>query len=291
MSMLNRILVPVAFSARCQDATRYAAALACRFHSELILLHVYLPPLATYASPEGYATPPRFEIEETMARIHQELDGFLAKELCGIKVRRELWEGDPAQTIVEFARAQGCELIVMPTHGYGPFRRFLLGSVTAKVLHDACCPIFTGPHLEHPPALESPSFAKVLCAIDLGPQTRAVLQWGSWFADQFGSAISVVHALPSAITHLDVVYFDPQWRNDLMQNARCRFDAIRKEIDFPGEIHVEAGDVPDVVGRTAEAAGADVVVIGRGHRQGLLGRLRANAYGIVRESPCPVVTI
>jgi nucleotide-binding universal stress UspA family protein len=44
---------------------------------------------------------------------------------------------------------------------------------------------------------------------------------------------------------------------------------------------------PDVASRR----GADLLVIGRGSESGLLGRLRANAYAILRESPCPVVTI
>jgi hypothetical protein len=36
-------------------------------------------------------------------------------------------------------------MILMPTHGYGPFRQMLLGSVTAKVLHDSKCPVLTEP--------------------------------------------------------------------------------------------------------------------------------------------------
>ncbi|MGA8595805.1 MAG: universal stress protein [Bryobacteraceae bacterium] len=45
--------------------------------------------------------------------------------------------GDPAAAIVKCAQAEQVDLIMMPTHGYGPYRKFLLGSVTAKVLHDS----------------------------------------------------------------------------------------------------------------------------------------------------------
>ena len=38
----------------------------------------------------------------------------------------------------------------MPTHGFGPLRRFLLGSVAAKVLHDAQCPVWTSVHTDAP---------------------------------------------------------------------------------------------------------------------------------------------
>jgi len=54
---------------------------------------------------------------------------------------------------------------------------------------------------------------------------------------------------------------------------------------------VESGDVPHTVRLVAEAEGADLLWIGRGHAHGLLGRLRTNAYAILRESPCPVVAV
>jgi nucleotide-binding universal stress UspA family protein len=43
--------------------------------------------------------------------------------------------GDPAQNLVQLAHAEAVDLIVMPTHGHGPIRRSILGSVAAKVLH------------------------------------------------------------------------------------------------------------------------------------------------------------
>ncbi len=291
MPELSKILAPVVFSGPCEDAVRHAAALACRFHSELVLLHVYVPPWAAVASPEGYATPPQYDIESTLQRIHDELDKFLCEDLKGVRVRREIYDGDPAVAIAEFAQTEKCDLIVMPTHGYGPFRRFLLGSVTAKVLHDACCPVLTGPHLEHPPEIASPCCRRILCAIDLGPHSRAVLEWAEWMAAAFTSELTVMHVLPSAQTHLDGVYFDPQWRADMAAAARERFAQIQAESGTKHEIRIDAGDVPQTVRDAAASTEANLVVIGRGHTRRLLGRLRANAYAILRESPCPVLTI
>src|SRR5207245_2957797 len=54
--------------------------------------------------------------------------------------------GDPAAEITHYAEKNQVDLIMMPTHGYGRFRNMLLGSVTAKVLHDAHCPIWTAAH-------------------------------------------------------------------------------------------------------------------------------------------------
>ena len=59
---------------------------------------------------------------------------------------RILVTGDAATRIAEVAKS-GFDFIIMPTHA-GTFRRMLLGSTTAKVLHDADCPVLTSKHAE-----------------------------------------------------------------------------------------------------------------------------------------------
>lgn len=289
--MLSRILAPVVFSARCQDATRYAAALACRFHCELDLLHVFVQPWAAFSSAEGYATPPPFDLESTLSQVQAELDEFMRDELRGLTVRREVGEGDPAHAIAEFASTEKCDLIVMPTHGYGPFRRFLLGSVTAKVLHDVHCPVLTSPHLEHPPAMQSPSFHKILCAVDLRPESRPVIAWASRFAAEFGSELTLVHVVPGPPIRMDGITFEPAWTAELVGRGREQLKALRDEMGVRAEVMVEAGDVSAAVAAAAGSTGADLLVAGRGHVHGVLGRLRTHTYGIVRESPCPVFAV
>jgi len=66
---------------------------------------------------------------------------------------------------------------------------------------------------------------------------------------------------------------------------------LTEEQGIPAETMVETGDVADTIGDLALQWKADLLVIGRGHRPGVLGRLRANAFAILRESPCPVAAI
>jgi len=96
----------------------------------------------------------------------------------------------------------------MATHGYGPFRRFLLGSVTAKVLHDAACPVWTGPHLEQAPSYRNIGFHRIVCAIDLAQRSRAVLEWAGRFAREFDAELDIVHVLPHTLVQLGGIYFD-----------------------------------------------------------------------------------
>jgi len=291
MALVSGILAPVVFSERCEAATRYAAALACRFRCELTLLHVFVQPWAAYSSPEGYATPPPYDHTSTLEQLRERLNAFMADELERLPVRRVLEEGDPAQVIAQYAGSERCGMVVMPTRGYGTFRRFLLGSVTAKVLHDVLVPVITEPHLAAPNPKESPCFHKILCAIDLCPEGRGVLEWAARFAHEFGSEISVVHALPISATRLEGVYFDEYWRTGMAVRARQEIAALQDGLDVKGEILIQAGDVPGAVRSAAGITGADLVVAGHGCSHGLLGRLRTNSYGIVRESSCPVAVV
>ena len=292
MSLVSRILVPVEFSPRCRGAAQYAEALASHFRCEIVLLHVVMPLAHVYGTPEALAYSSASDLTtDRVEQMRAQLESFPVELPEGLPITREVLEGDPARTIAGYANAGKFGLIVMPTHGYGPFRRFLLGSVTAKVLHDANCPIWTGPHLEQAPEHESIRFRKVLCAIDLGPDSLTVLGWAGGFAREFGAEMTIVHAIPISTARLDGVYFDPDWRMQVIRTARERIASFQKDVDAPGEVCIETGDTPAAIAAAATQSNADVLVIGRGRSAGVLGRLRTNAYAILRESPCPVVTV
>jgi nucleotide-binding universal stress UspA family protein len=292
MPKLSRILVPVEFSPRCRGAVQYAEALSCHFHCEIVLLHVVIPPLANFSSFEAMAYTNAEDLAREIAQQRTvDLEAFSCTAPADAAVRRVVLEGDPTQTIVEFASSENCDLIVMPTHGYGPFRRFLLGSVTAKVLHDAICPVWTGPHMERAPNYSSVHFHNIVCAIDLGLHSREVLAWAAEFARETGARLSIVHAIPSSATRLGGFYFDPDWRTQLTRTAVERIGFLRQEMGIDASVAIEAGEPPLVVTAAAEATSADLLVIGRGSTPRAHGHLPTNAYAIVRQSKCPVVTI
>ena len=292
MPKLSRILVPVEFSPRCRGAVQYAEALSCHFHCEIVLLHVVIPPLANFSSFEAMAYTNADDLAREIAlQRTADLEAFSCTAPADAVVRRVVLEGDPTQTIVEFASSENCDLIVMPTHGYGPFRRFLLGSVTAKVLHDAICPVWTGPHMERAPNYSSVHFHNIVCALDLGLHSRAVLRWAAEFARETGARLSIVHAIPSSATRLGGFYFDPDWRTQLTRTAVERIGFLRQEMGIDASVAIEAGEPPLVVTTAAEATSADLLVIGRGSTPRAHGHLPTNAYAIVRQAKCPVVTI
>jgi nucleotide-binding universal stress UspA family protein len=291
MLSLPRILAPIDFSERSPGAARYAGGLACHFHSELTLMHVV--DSSAYEVSAYEFTGPVVTTLPAERRIGAEgvLANFLPGEFRNMNVRRVVLSGDPAGEIVGFAHSERTSLIVIPTHGYGPFRRFILGSVSAKILHDADCPVFTGTHIPDASPDGARSFRKILCAVDFCPQSEKALKWASDFAEEFHAQLVVAHITPS----LDggaVEYFDPDWRGQLAQSAREKLDQMQKSVGTNGDAFIDdSNSIPFAVCGAATRLDADLVVIGRGVSNGILGRLRTNAYSIIRQSPCPVVSV
>jgi nucleotide-binding universal stress UspA family protein len=286
---LSQILVPVDFSERSTGAARYAEAVMNRFGSRLTLLHVLPPPHYEFGAMEVGGSVLEELFRNRAEQAQRELDAFLAGELPAERAERLLVEGDPAAQIISIAHERQAGLIVMPTHGYGPFRRFILGSVTAKVLHDADCPVWTGVHLEAD-SVSQIQFRKVAAAIDMGPQSERTLMWASRFAEGVGAQLSLVHATPNLEGQAGE-YFDPDWRKHIESLVREQVDALQQRLGTHAPLLVDSGDAAGVVCDLAQEAGADLLVIGRGSAAGVFGRLRANAYSIIRQAACPVVSV
>jgi nucleotide-binding universal stress UspA family protein len=287
---LAKVLLPVDFSERSLGAARYAGTLARHFRSELTLLHVLTPPHYEFGALEIGGSMLSELYVDRAAQVEKELQEFLARELGDLQVTRLVLEGDAAQKIVEYAHDRHFDLIVMPTHGYGPFRRFILGSITAKVLHDADCPVWTGIHLEEAPPVEKIQFRKLLCAVDLGPQSQKSLEWAARMQAEFDAQLTLMHVTHSLEGRAGE-YFDPNWRVELARQATEELQRLEDSAGVRADICIEAGDPPKQVCAVAACMGADLLVIGRGSAGGVFGRLRTNAYAIIRQSPCPVVSV
>jgi nucleotide-binding universal stress UspA family protein len=287
---IRKILLPVTFSERCRGAASYAAAIACQFRSQITVFHALESAAIATRGFEGVALPDEWYVEQRAFK-QKRLETFKDEELPSSGAQCVVAEGDPAREIVRCAQEGGMDLIVMPTHGYGPFRRFLLGSVTAKVLHDAACPVLTGPHMEQAPPVDAIGFAKLLCAIDLGPRSGAVLEWAAGFAASYGASLSVLYAVPFTEIRVGAMYFDADWRAEKVSAARASIAELCRETGVTAAVEIHFGDPPGAVYDVASSLGANLVVIGRSVAPGIAGRLRAVGYEIVREAPCAVASV
>ena len=278
MFSLEKILLPVDFSDRSAAAARFARPLALRFHSNVTMLHALSQPGYEFNTEAfGAMLPERTELAE------DELDSFGASELAGLHTRRLVVPGDPALAIIEHIRQEKTDLIVMPTHGYGPFRRFILGSTAAKVLHDADCPVLTGTHLDEMPKKDDVEFNNIVCAVDLGPSSLRELHWAAALATEFQARLFLVHAIPS-LPEADGDYFLPVPGNPVPTAALDRMAELQKQAGTHAIPIVVGGEIIKSVARQAQELSADLLVIGRSTSESLLGRLRTQAYGLIRAA-------
>jgi nucleotide-binding universal stress UspA family protein len=289
MLKIDRILLPIDFQDSSKHVVHQVAALARHFHSEIVMLHVVTPLSYSAAMLEGNYVPANLDdlLKELLRQAQKQLDRALGAELEGISVKRLLLEGDPAVAIVQTAQAEKVDLIAMPTHGYGAFRRFLLGSVTSKVLHDSHCPVWTGAHLEDDPAREF-AIDNVLCAVDLSKHSLKTVQLAAQIASEFTARLTLAHITAGMETYGPGPYQDdPSWTEAVISSASRQLADLQREAGTKAEVFIGSGDVPKMLSQAAKQLSADVLIVGRPTG----GRLRATGYGIIRESYVPVLSV
>ena len=291
MLNLAKILLPTDFSPLSKTAAQEAGMLARRLHSEVTLLHVnngVSPAHSTALEARVGSSSSSAPVDQRTAAARAELNAFTIKELEGIPVKRLICSGDPAKVIIEYAHTEHIDLIFIPTRGRSLFRQFLLGSVTAKVLHDAECAVWTGAHLEQQAVLDPTAVRHVICAVDFGPQSAKALHWAADFAGEFGAQLTVVHAVFPTVLPERYMF---QWHEEAYTEARDRLHALLTQAGVCADTLVVRGDTPKALCAAVQQKEGALLVIGRRPVPGKKGRLGSDAYGIICHSPCPVVSI
>lgn len=284
MSSFTHILFPVDFSPRCAGAASFVEEMARRNHAKITML--------TTANPYYPAVmeAPLIDPQDILQELKTKLDETFKDEFQGIDVRRIAMLGEPAEEIVNWVHMNAVDLVMMPSRGYGPFRQLLLGSVTAKVLHDCTSPVWTTAHTGDAPDLQHLGMKKVLCAVDGTEDSVNVMRFSAALSKDMGADLRLVHVVPGVEAWPDR-QMDVEFKEQLRENAKQRLDELQAvaKIDAPACIAV--GPVADSVSEEAKRHGADLLVIGRGTIHGTWGRLRTHAYGLIRLAPCPVVSV
>jgi len=275
-----------------------AATLAHHFHSEIVMLHVVTAQSHAAGVPEDG---PKFAGWDLLAAILKEaekreaekreaeknLDRSLRRELEGLAIRCVLVKGDPVQAILQTARAEKAELIMMPSHGYA-FNQFLLGSVTAKVLYGTECPVWTGAHVEESPTQEF-AIRNVLCAVDLGPRSHKALLWAAQMAAEFGARLTLAHVTASVeLWGPGGSYVNPRWKQELVGDAAQQLARLQKDTSVKADVFIGSGDVPKVLSQAVKETKADLLVT-ECYPYG--GNLRIHGYAIICAVPIPVLSV
>jgi nucleotide-binding universal stress UspA family protein len=151
MLSIEQILVPTDFGEPADAALTYGRELAGRFGATLHVLHVAENIYITTFGAETYAAVApdlQRELEEAARARVAEL--VIDSDGSGPHTKAVVMTAaSPAFAIIDYAKENGIDLIVMGTHGRGALAHMLMGSVAERVVRLASCPVLTVRHPEH----------------------------------------------------------------------------------------------------------------------------------------------
>ena len=286
MFPFKKILFPVDYSTYCDAVAPYVREMAQRYSARLALVHAYAGEAFLYGEmPAGYGVMLERARDYEQGRLRE----YAAQKFPDQRAETYVEFHEPGTAILKAVEHESTDLVMMATHGRGPVRRLLMGSVTAKTLHDVSAAVWTGAGrvlIDHEPRIP---YQSILCALDESDEAEPVLQLAASMACAYGANLWIVRVLEIPMASAEV---------DMAPYIRDSRDAVEFGLrELKGKLKIEApsavieGTVAEGVRDEAVRRHADLIVTGRGHARNRLGRMWSSLYPIIRESPCPVLSV
>jgi nucleotide-binding universal stress UspA family protein len=279
---LRRILWACDFSACSARALRFVIPLAKAYGSEVAALHVMPTSLPAVGGPLSLANPALLR-PHLHHRVSAALDRYVGPAVtASLATRVALREGQPVREILEAAERMGADLIALGAHGRGAFERTVIGSVAESVLGRARCPVLVVPRV--PPPADATLPRVVLWATDFSRHATRALAYALSIRAHSAADLVLVHVVAPAAAGAD---------RGRAHEAERRL----REIGYPLPGHgvdriVAVGHPPSEILRIARDRKAGLVVMGtRGSRALLSILFGSTARRVVRDAPCPVLTV
>lgn len=296
MLHIRRIVCPVDFSPISKRALDHAAVIARWYEAELVVLHVipFMPTIFGFPAAVDAAAVAAADADAVIPTLTE----FVAQAETMVSATRTMVRsGSPAVEILQCAAEAEADLLVLGTHGRTGFERFMVGSVTEKILRKAPCPVLSvPPHGEGQP--ERPVFARILCGADFSEASDRAVQYALSLAQEANGLLTLLHVVDwmpdrNFAKHPD---FDPAaYRQVITREARRQLEKLvpaEARNWCEADLRIACGKPYREILRVAAEDRADLIVLGA---QGLgpIDRLRfgSTTEHVVRQAPCPVLTI
>lgn len=271
LGQLEKILLASDGSEFSAGAEREAINLAHLLGSNLYIMSV----VNGFPEYEGIAFQDIIKQEEDQA--HRYMDAIKSKA-TDVKCEKILRNGDaPYKEIVDTAKEQQVDLIVMGRHGKKNLMRLLVGASTAQVIGNAHCSVLVTPR-------DSKIEGKnILLAVD-----------GSPYSDKATSAaINFAKRLNAPITLISVVY--SEHKESRLRDAKTVVERTNKLMEAEGisvESRIVTGRYAESIVETAQDIGCDLIMVGSHGRTGfkklLLGSVSERVIGLAK---CAVLVV
>jgi nucleotide-binding universal stress UspA family protein len=260
--MFKKILVPLDGSQLSQRALEPAIAMGKCAGTELLLVRTPVVDTLSFAvtgSKQAEARNDALLYLETIRKSNEQPD---------LHIQTRLVEGDVAGAIVDTALSEQVDLIIMSTHGYSGLTRWVLGSVTEKVLRSAPCPVLAVRAARHP--------QKVLITLDGSPLSERAIEPGLAVAQSLNAAVTLLRVVPRMSTDGKLDEHErglsrrmqEDWIEEAKNYLSARSEAAaRSGVAIKSEVRI--GSPADIILEHIETYGTDLIVMATHGRTGL----------------------
>jgi nucleotide-binding universal stress UspA family protein len=278
MPPFRKIVFPVDYSEPCQAVAPYVQEMTWRYSAELTVIHAYLP---SAADPELQ--------DKEQDRLRQFVSRIFPQTTPGQTPECFAQLGEPGSVIDNLVQEQQADLVMLATRGHGPVRRFLLGSITAKVLHDVGAAVWTGAGATLPDHPVKIPYHSIVCALDESDEAEAVLRAAASIASTYEAQLWILHVVPTPPSYPDL---DLEEHTKQLTNAsQFKLQELKAKLGLDAPHTVIDSLLADGIHQEVVRRKADLLITGRGHASGTFSRLWSHLYAIIRDSPCPVLSI
>jgi nucleotide-binding universal stress UspA family protein len=267
------ILCPVDFGELSAHALRHAQLLAACGDARVIAIYANwfeAPPYFT----AGRVDELRKQYREAFVEAEHSLKSFVSSTLgeTAGNVETRVVEAMPVDGINQLAATTGADLIVMGTHGRSGFNRWMLGSVTERILRESTVLLLTVRAAPRGPV------GRILSPIDGTEASRNAFRLAEQLGACFNAEITAVYVHESGVAQPS-----PDLCTWIPDDARKRCNI--REL-------VRHGDPAQEIVALATEEAFDLLVIGAPHRRFFEGQvLGTTTLRAVRHAPCPVLTV
>ncbi len=293
--MFDQILVPVDFSEGGRSAFGHGALFAGAFGGTLELVHVVEQVGQTHHA--FWATEPALA-GELQRQAHALAEASMARLLPqlpiapGTAIQTKVLTGTLPGSLVDHAAETRAGLIVVATHGRTGLSRWLLGSVSERLLRTSPCPVLIA---RNGSAQQQPSLRRLLVGVDLSEHSRRALQVAGAIAQHFGATLDVLYVWAAPFTDADE-HFDADLVERIRRSARADLDEFGAGAQLPPglalEVGIASGTATEKIGERIAATLPDLLVLGT-HGHGGFKRLVLGsvAEATVRYATCAALVV
>jgi len=191
----KRIMCAIDFSEFTREILDYSIAFCKTFHAKLFLVHIVDDANASLIYSEVVIAKERL-IEEHTSNARN----LLLDLISGVKVETEIVIsfGDPADEISKLALREKIDVVISATHGQSGIKRFLIGSVTEKLIKTLHCPVLVlrTENKERLPAdIDNLKLKKIMVGCDFSPDSKHAFDYGLSLAQEFQADLYLVHVI------------------------------------------------------------------------------------------------